>query len=233
MSTSKESRMNGKTIAVTGAVGRLGRHVLEELENRGANVAAIVLNDAEARLVPSGQNGRTESFVVDVTDEESVRNGFERIADRFKGLDGLVHTVGAWGMTPILETSRSDWENLILLNLTSAFLCFREAGRLMSAGSGGTLVAITSSQGADRAAGGQGAYSAAKAGVVRLVEAAADELSPHGITSLAVAPSMIIFDPSSGEVGVHVTEVVSACLQPWSDSAPASGEVLRVYGSIG
>ena len=93
-------------------------------------------------------------------------------------------------------------------------------------------MAITAGQGADRGEPGQSAYSAAKGGVVRLVEAAAGELAGRGIRTLAVAPSMILFNPASTERGVHVAEVVRACLSPFGPTPPPSGHTLRVYGSL-
>ncbi|MBO6574941.1 MAG: SDR family NAD(P)-dependent oxidoreductase [Rhodothermales bacterium] len=224
--------MKGQTIAVTGAAGRLGRELVAELVRREANVAAIVMNDAEARLVPSGRSSRVESFIMNVTESRSVCDGFERIASRFSGLDGLVHTVGGWAMTPLLETGRQRWDDMMALNLTSAFLCFREASRVMVTGDGGWLVGISSGQGAERGAGGQSAYSAGKAGVLRLVEAVGEELADRGVSTLAVAPSMILFDDDSDWDGVPVGDVVAACLSPWSDDPPESGGLRRAYGTL-
>ena len=216
--------MNRQTIAVTGAAGRLGSYLLEELVDRGARVAAFVLNDEEASRVKAHE--RVSIHRADLGAEASVREAFQGIGE----LSGLVHTVGGWGMTPLLETSKADFEKLVSLNLTTAFLCFREAARGMPGG--GWLVAMASGQGADRGAPGQAAYSAAKAGVVRLVESVAAELAADGIQTLAVAPSMILFDPNSGEKGVSVHQVVRTCLSPWSDHPPQSGSVIRAYGTL-
>ncbi len=218
--------MEGSTIAVTGAAGRLGSHIVATARKRGVTVAAIVLNDGEASLIPEG----IATFEMNLTDEESVRDGFESMHDYLGNLDGVIHTVGAWGMTPLLDTPLANWQKLISLNLTTAFLCFKEAARHTR--SGGALVAITSGQGADRGAPGQSAYSAAKGGVVRLVEAAGAELAGKGIRTLAVAPSMILFDAASSERGVHVSEVAAACLSPFGPTPPPSGHTLRVYGTL-
>ncbi|NNE70938.1 MAG: SDR family NAD(P)-dependent oxidoreductase [Rhodothermales bacterium] len=217
--------MEGKTIVVTGAAGRLGRHVVDLARKRGVTVAAVVLNEQEARQIPEG----VATFEMNVTHESDVVSGFAGIQDYLGDLDGVIHTVGAWGMTPLLSTDLANWQKLMTLNLTSAFLVFREAARHTRRG--GALVAIAAGQGVDRGAPGQAAYSAAKAGVMRLVEAAGAELAEKQIRTLAVAPSTILFDPASTDPGVHVAEVARACLAPFSNTPPASGTTFRVYGS--
>ncbi len=221
----------GRVVVVTGAAGRLGRLVAGALEEEGAQVAALVRTGAEARLVPVGPGSQVRSYPCDVTDESSVRGGFRQIAEQWGRVDALVHTVGAWAATPLLDTSAEAWEHLVRVNLLSTFLCFREAARLMGAGEGGSLVAVASMQGADRGAAGQSAYSAAKAGVIRIVESAARELAGQGITARAVAPSTILFD-EDGTPGVRAGTVVRLCLDcARPGSLLPSGAVIRAYGT--
>lgn len=234
--------LTGHVVAVTGAGGRLGQRLGRLLLRRGATLAAIdrpeplnnldVLDDAAARAYP-----------FDATDEDAVRAGFERIREQQGRLDALVHAVGMWAGAPLLETPQADFERLLRVNLTSAFLCFREAARQMQAapdeaardddGSPGKrLIGIASRQGADRGAARQYGYSASKAGVVRLVEAAADELKETGITAHAVAPSTILFDEATDRAGVPASRLVALIeyvLSPAGDAL--SGAVLRAYGS--
>lgn len=217
--------MEGKTIVVTGAAGRLGREIVARARKKGMTVAAAVLNELEARQIPEG----VATFEINVTNEASVREGFAGIQDYLGDFDGLIHTVGAWGMTPLLKTELAEWQKLMALNLTSTFLCFRDAARHTRPG--GALVAISAGQGVDRGAAGQSAYSAAKGGVARLVESVGAELADRGIRTLAVAPSTILFDPNSTERGVHVAEVARACLSAFGTPPPATGSVFRVYGS--
>lgn len=224
----ESSAFRGKIVAVTGAAGRLGSHVVERLLQGDARVAALVLNDAEAAQLPPHRH--LTSFQVNVTDPDSVADGMAAIIREFGALDGLIHTVGGWAMTPLLESSVADWNRILALNLTSTFLCCREAARVMR--SGGALVAITAGQGVDRGVGGQAAYSAAKAGVMRLLEAASEELADRGIRTLAVAPSMILFDPESTEKGVQVADVVQACLSSLLPDGPPTGATVRVYGTL-
>lgn len=211
---------------VTGAAGRLGRALGTELNLRGFPVAAIVRSSDEAQDIIGMQ-----PFVCDMTDEASVVATFLRIREEMGPIGHCVHAIGAWDMQPILETTVAGWRQLLDVNLTTAFLCLREAVRHMAHEGTGGIVVIASRQGADQAPAGQAAYSASKAGVIRLAEAVAAEHGPHGITSRVVAPSTILFDGDSG-AGIPVADLARLCvdLADPKHAAP-NGSVTRAYGS--
>ncbi len=214
-------------VVVTGAAGRLGRCMRQRFADHGATVAALVRDPSRLPESPPGQ-----VFKANVTDEAEVVAGFQRIGETFGHVDALVHTVGAWDGRPLLETSLDDWERIVRLNLTSAFLCFREAARLMQ-GRGGRLIGVASGQGADKGRAQQGAYSAAKAGLVRLVEAVAEEFEGTGITAHAIAPSFILFDDPGDQQGVPVFDLVDLALYLCGPSgASLNGATLRAYGTL-
>jgi NAD(P)-dependent dehydrogenase (short-subunit alcohol dehydrogenase family) len=219
----------GRVVVITGAAGRLGRLMVHRFAGQGATVAAIDL-EAGAISLPQDLPGRV--FSADMTKEEDVQACFEGIGSEFGRIDVLVHTVGGWSGKPLLETALRDWDLLMGLNLTSTFLCFREGLRLMQA-HGGRLIGIAAGQGADRGRGQQAAYSAGKAGVIRLVEAIADEFGGRGITAHAIAPSALVFDEESDQPGVRVEHVVDLALYLCSPAGDAlNGATLRVYGTL-
>lgn len=241
--------LSGRVVVVTGAAGRLGRRVVARMLEGGARVAAL---DRDEDALMQGQataaaREHVRSYAADATDEAAVRDAFARIREDSGRIDALVHTVGTWAARPLLETSLDEWEGLVRLNLSSAFLCFREAARHMQeqateeqaerdepGGAAGRLIGIASGQGADRGAARQGAYSASKAGVIRLVEAAADELEGTGITAHAIAPSMILFgDEDAGQEGVPAAHVARLCAYLCTDAGAAlNGATLRAYGTL-
>ncbi len=225
-----EANLEGKVVAVTGAAGRLGQRVARRFAEYGATVAAIVLNEEEAGQLSFPEDAEGWAFPADVTQEAEVRACFQAIGQHLGRLDVLVHTVGGWGSAPLLDTSLDDWNGLVRLNLTSAFLCFREAARQMQ-GQGGRLIGIASAQGADRGRAQQAAYSVSKAGVVRLVESVAAEMGEMGITAHAIAPSTLLFDDESEQEGVPAGDVADLCLYLCTRTgASLNGAVLRAYG---
>ena len=223
-----KTNLTGKTIVLTGAFGRLGRILTRRLIADGATVAGLDARTAD----PVVNSDRLHLFKADLTDEASVNEAFDAVRDAVGPADGLIHTVGMWSGQPFAETSLDDWETMLQVNLTSAFLCFRAAVRQMEASgsNAGRLVGIASKQGADRGVAEQAAYSASKAGVVRLVEAVAAEYAEAGITAAAVAPSTILFD-GSGD-GVSAEQVAAVCAYLCTDEGAAhNGSVVRTFGS--
>lgn len=218
-----------KVIVITGASGRLGQRLVEGFAQHGATLAAIDLN-ADTVTLPAGVSGK--AFSANVTQEEAVVAVFQQIEAELGPADALLHTVGTWDGRLFLETSFEDWQRLIDLNLTSAFLCFREATQQM-AGRGGRLIGIASGQGADKGRAEQAAYSASKAGVVRLVEAIAEEYNGTGLTAYAIAPSAIVFDENSDSKGVPVGDLVDLALYLCTPAAASlNGATLRAYGTL-
>lgn len=215
--------LTGRTIILTGAFGRLGRILTRTLLDAGATVAGVDARTADPVVV----SDRLHLFKADLGSEASVADVFDGLVDEVGPPDALVHTVGMWAGTPFAETALDDWETMLRVNLTSAFLCFREAVRHMKQG---RLVGIASKQGADRGVAEQAAYSASKAGVVRLVEAIAAEYDGR-ITAAAVAPSAILFG-GDGE-GVPAQHIADLCTMLCSDEGTKhNGTVLRAYGTL-
>ncbi len=169
-----------------------------------------------------------QTLAANLLDEQSVEGCFASIAQEHGPVRALIHCAGTWAPTPLESTSLSDWESVLRTNLTTAFLCFSAAAKHMA--DGGSLIAFASAQGADAGVARQSAYGAAKAGIVRLVESAALELAPRGITAYAIAPSTILYEGDSGP-GVPAEDLASLCsylLTP--EGRSLSGKVIRAYG---
>ncbi|SHK71600.1 SDR family NAD(P)-dependent oxidoreductase [Rhodothermus profundi] len=220
-----------KVVVVTGAGGRLGQAILQRFAREGARLAAVVRTADQARQfqLPEGAEGAV--FHAELADEAQVAACFGKIWDSFGYVDVLVHAAGLWAERPFLEMTLDDWRALLDANLTSTFLCFREAARLMRGRPNGRLIAFASMQGADRGRARQAAYSAAKGGLVRLVEAIGSELAAQGITAHVIAPSVIRYDGQEGTSGVEADKLAELCVYLCSAAGAAlNGTVLRAYG---
>jgi NAD(P)-dependent dehydrogenase (short-subunit alcohol dehydrogenase family) len=217
--------IGGQLVVVSGATGRLGRHLVSGFAAAGARVVGIV-----RPTVGQYRSESNESTVpCDLADEASVASCFGEIEREHGRIFACLHAVGTWEMKPFGETSLADWDEMMQVNLRTAFLCFRHAIAGMGDGPG-RLVVFASRQGADRGAPQQAAYSAAKGGLVRLVESVALEYGPR-ITATAIAPSAIAFeDGHSG--GVAAKDLVKLCLFVCSGAGAAlNGQTLRAYGT--
>lgn len=224
--------MEGRQVVVTGGAGALGRAVAQAFVDAGASVHVPVRGRAPADGIASVR------YVagVDLTDESAVAGFYAGLPD---GLWASIHVAGGFAMAGIVDTTLADLRAQLDMNLTSAFLCCREAVRRLRlrAGSGGRLVNVAS-RAALQPAGGKTAYTLAKTGVVALTQVLADELAGEGILVNAVAPGTI--DTAANRAAMPAADT-NRFVQPEEIAAvilwlasPAnrigSGAVVPVYG---
>ncbi|MGI5490374.1 SDR family NAD(P)-dependent oxidoreductase [Microtetraspora malaysiensis] len=185
-------RLSGRCFVVTGAASGIGRACAVEATRQGAAVTLADRDEARltaiaAELEDSGAD--VLSVVTDITDESQCARMVTAACERFGRLDGAVLSAGIARHVPILEMSREQWEQMLAVHLTGAFLCLREVSRTMvQQDFGGSLVYVASSVAAGLGPLRQAHYVAAKAGALGLVRAAARELGPHAIRVNAVSP---------------------------------------------
>jgi NAD(P)-dependent dehydrogenase (short-subunit alcohol dehydrogenase family) len=127
-------------------------------------------------------------------DLHGVREGaaaVDELADAFGGLDVLVNNAGYGSSTPFLEMTLEEWQGVLDVDLTGAFLASQAAARRMiEQGRGGAIVNVTSVH-EHIPLSGSAPYSAAKHGLGGLTKVMALELGGHGIRVNAVAPGQI------------------------------------------
>ncbi len=192
----------GKCFVVTGAARGIGRTVAQRLAGAGANLALIDLRAADLDGTIEAcrtAGGTVRGYAADVAREEDVVAAVAGIATDFGRIDGLVNNAGIVRDGLLVKVredgaverlSLAQWQAVIDVNLTGAFLCTREvAARMVESRTGGVIVNLSSISRAGNA--GQSNYSAAKAGVAAMTVVWAKELGRHGIRVGAVAPGFV------------------------------------------
>ena len=202
-----------RTAVVTGGSGGIGGEVVRELRERRWNVVSL---------------SRREG--TDVSDEKQVVAAFARL----DSLDALVHCAQVLIKRPFAELSADEWDVQLGSGLRGAFLCSREAFRLMH-GRGGSIVMVSSLSGVFGAEKfpGMAAYVAAKSGLAGLTEALAVEGRDAGIRVNAISPGAVD-TPMLRVAGVggpdlkpaDVARVIVWLASP--ESSPLSGANLRM-----
>jgi NAD(P)-dependent dehydrogenase (short-subunit alcohol dehydrogenase family) len=186
---------DSRVAVVTGAARGIGRRTAETLRDLGARVA---VGDVQAPEI-DGVLG----VVMDVSDEASVDAGFTRVERELGRVDILVVNAGIFVIEPFEETTLESWQRTIDVNLTGAFLTARRVvGGMREAGYGRILM-IGSSAGKTGGAKSMAAYGASKAGIMTLAKSIASEYARSGITSNALAPSLIDTDMIASMPDLH------------------------------
>ena len=188
--------ISGKHALITGASSGLGRHFARLLASRGASVVlaarrAEALEEVCSKIASGG--GTARALVLDVADGDAVRAALKD--ERF---DIVVNNAGISRTGPLIDLPPEDWQSVIDVDLTAAFNVAQAAARGMrDGGKGGTIVNVASILG-KRVAGGVGAYTAAKAGLVQLTRAMALEWARFGIRVNAICPGYFSTEINEG-----------------------------------
>lgn len=171
-------RLSGKVAIVTGAASGIGKATVDLFRREGATVVgADVSESADVRM--------------DAGDEEQVHELVEQVAREHGGIDVFFANAGiSGGWATISEQTAEDWAEILRVNLIGSFLAIKHAAPLMKLRGGGSIVCTASVAGLRSGAGGA-AYSASKAGVISLVQTAAQQLAGTGIRVNAICPGLI------------------------------------------
>jgi NAD(P)-dependent dehydrogenase (short-subunit alcohol dehydrogenase family) len=195
--------LKNKSIIVTGASSGIGAAAALLFAAEGANVVLGARRSAEMETL-AGQinqsNGRAVFLSGDVRDENYANALVDLAMKEFGGLDGAFNNAGIVGeMGPVADMGIGNWNDVISVNLTSAFLAAKAQIPVMKKRGQGSIVFTSSFVGfSNGGMPGMGAYAASKAGLIGLVRSLASDHAADGVRVNSLLPGGTI-TPSGGE----------------------------------
>jgi 2-deoxy-D-gluconate 3-dehydrogenase len=189
-------RLDGQVAVVTGASGGIGSAGALALAKAGANIALIGRNraklDAAADTVKAA--GRRALVVeAEVTDEAAVNAAAAEIAAKLGAADILFNNAGTTSPKLLADLPLAEWQRVIEVNLTGAYLCSRAFAPAMQTRKAGRIINMGSIL-SGRGMANRTAYSASKAGLANLGAALCFELGPYGISVNTIGATVIVTD---------------------------------------
>lgn len=197
--------LKGQKALVTGASSGIGKNIALSLAKAGADVLINYINNEESvkEMIKEIElcGGKAVSFKADISKENQVQEMFQFMFSEFGTIDILVNNAGIQKDAPIDKMELSDWQKVIDINLTGAFLCTREAVKEFKrrgvveniSCSAGKIVFVSSVHEVIPWAGHVN-YSASKGGIKLFMQSVAQEVAPYRIRANSIAPGAIKTD---------------------------------------
>lgn len=202
--------LTGRCALVTGATGGIGSAIAVALHGRGATVALSGTRQERLDALAAQLGDRVAVLPCNLSDREAVSALAGRAEDSLGGLDIVVNNAGITRDNIFMRMKDEEWDQVIAVNLTAAFVICRAALRGMMKRRYGRIVNIASISGV---AGnpGQGNYAASKAGLVGMTKSLAREVAARGITANCIAPGFIE-TAMTGELNEKQVEAIAAAI---------------------
>jgi 3-oxoacyl-[acyl-carrier protein] reductase len=211
--------LQGKVAIVTGAARGIGKAVAMRFAEQGADVALVFLRmneNAESTLAEvEALGGKVKAYVANAASFEESHDVVRQIVEDFGRIDVLVNNAGITKDGVMMRMSEAQWDDVINVNLKSAFNFIHAVTPVMARQHSGSIINMSSVVGVSGNAG-QCNYSASKAGMIGLAKSIAKEMGPRGIRANAITPGLIVTDMTN-ELSQEVRDV-------WNQQIPLRRE---------
>jgi len=222
----------GRIAVVTGGASGIGLAATRGLLEAGARVT--IIGNVEAEVTAALRElvdyaDAIDGVVADVTDSAALADAIDRAAQLGGGLDILVTAAGIQRYGDVVETSEQEWDRVLAVNVTGAFLAAKHAVPHLRARGGGSIVMVSSVQ-AFVAQGGAAAYVTSKGAVNSLVRSLAIDEARHGVRANSVCPGSVDTPMlrSSARLFSETDPDAQRLIEQWGKSHPL-GRVARPY----
>jgi NAD(P)-dependent dehydrogenase (short-subunit alcohol dehydrogenase family) len=209
-------KLSGKTALITGASAGIGWASALALAGEGANLTITARRPerlAELEAIVQKAGGRAVSLVGDATEEETAQRAVDLAVQTFGSLDILINNVGVGNYKYLVDTSASDYDEMMDTNMRSTFLFTRYAVPVMIKQGSGTILLISSMAGV-YGFPGEAVYCATKFAQVGFAQALDKELRAYGIKVGAICPGGVKTEFALGKGRTEESVAGSEMLDP-------------------
>lgn len=237
-----------RVILITGASRGIGKDIAETLSKNPDNIIIANYNKSEEKAKELQAKLKEEKINIeiikaDVSKRVEVKKMVEEVLNKYKKIDILINNAGISQYKLFNDITDDDWDNIININLKSAFIVSQEVVRNMIHNKRGCIINISSIWGVIGASM-EVAYSTSKAGIIGLTKSLAKELGPSNIRVNAIAPGIIDTGMnarfSEDEINSIKEEIplekigktadVTKCVQWLIDDEYTTGQVISING---
>ena len=185
-------KLDGKVAIVTGAASGIGYDIAMRFLEAGGRVAIADLNMDAATAAAKALGGEKSVMAVamDVSSEDQVNAGVDKVASTFGTVDILVANAGIQIVHPIEEFPFADWRKVLAIHLDGSFLCTKACVKYMYKQKSGALIYMGSVH-SHEASALKSAYVAAKHGILGLSRVMAKEGAKHNVRSNVICPGFV------------------------------------------